>query len=143
MRRQVAAIALVSLLGACNIFGTPDVAPPFEGWFHTDRSARASSIQFLQGGTAQIRDYGCTGNLNVDTTWLLDDTGAVILNQWGGQPRFIQDPSTDAGQLLATPGVYLATTEAWVPGASCLVCADPDAGVAVACDTPGLRDAGP
>jgi len=143
MKRLVAVTALLCLLGACNFFGAPDTPPPFTGWFHTDRSARASSIQFLLGGTAQIRDYGCAGPLNVNTTWVADDTGAVILNQWGGPPRFVQDPASDAGQLLATPGVYLATTETWVPGATCLVCADPDAGVVVACDTPGLRDAGP
>ena len=103
MKRLIAAVALVSVLGACNLFGTPDAPPPFEGWFHTDRSARASSVQFLLGGTAQIRDYGCTGNLNVDTTWVADGTDAVILNQWGGPPRFIANPSVDGG-LLATPG---------------------------------------
>src|SRR5262249_28100301 len=141
MKRQVAAVALVFLLGACNFFGT-DMPTPFAGWFHTDRAGRASNVQFFAGGITQIRDYRCSGTLNAATSWTLASDGGLVVNQWGGQPRFVPDPAVDGG-LLATPGLYLATTESWLPGATCLVCADADAGVVVACDAPGVQDAGP
>jgi hypothetical protein len=72
-----------------------------------------------------------------------DDTGAVVLPQWGPQARFTLagDAGTGAA-LIASPGMYSAGPEQWMAGAACLICPVGDAGVTVACDSPAVRDGG-
>ena len=74
------------------------------------------------------------------TAWVADGTDTLVLTQWPGSPRFTKDP-TDAGALVATPGMYSSAPEQWLPGATCLICPVGDAGVAVACAGPAVDDA--
>jgi hypothetical protein len=70
------------------------------------------------------------------------DGDALVLTQWSyPAPRFTQDPSTQ-GALLANPGIYGTAREQWLSGATCLVCPQGDAGVAVACSQPAVLDGG-
>jgi hypothetical protein len=142
MRRWLPAAAGLGLLGACNFFGG-NIDPPsgFQGWFHVDRPGRATSIAFSSGNFADVWDLACDGVLSGATPWTADgDT--VVLTQWSyPPPRFVLDPST-SGALLANPGMYGTAQEQWLPGATCLVCPPGDAGVAVACDAPMVRDGG-
>jgi hypothetical protein len=142
MRRRLATAAAVGILGGCNLFGGSTDAPTgFQGWFHTERPGRATSLAFTSGNLAVVRDLGCDGVLNGETPWTADGD-ALVLDQWSGPPpRFTQDPSTQ-GALVANPGMYGPAQEQWLPGATCLVCPPGDAGVAVACDDPVVRDGG-
>ena len=54
----------------------------------------------------------------------------------------LHDGSVTEGGLLANPGMYGSAQEQWLPGATCLVCPAGDAGVAVACTDPAVRDGG-
>jgi hypothetical protein len=140
MKRWPLAAAL-GLLGGCNFFGG-SVDPPsgFQGWFHLDRPGRATSIAFASFNSVVVRDLGCDQVLSGETPWAADGD-AVVLTQWGNFPRFVQDPST-SGALIANPGMYGTAQEQWLSGATCLVCPAGDAGVAVACDDPVVRDGG-
>ena len=141
MRRRIALAAALGSLAACNLFGSGNDAPTgLEGWFHVDRPGRATSLAFLSGNLAAIHDLGCDQVLNGETPWTLDGD-AIVLAQWSGSPRFTTDPSTQ-GALLANPGMYGSAQEQWLPGATCLVCPAGDAGVAVACSDPAVRDGG-
>jgi hypothetical protein len=140
MKRWLFAAAL-GLLGACNFFGgSTDPPAGFEGWFHLDRPGRATSIVFGSGNLVVVRDLGCDQVLSGETPWTADGD-AVVLTQWGAYPRFVQDPAS-SGALIAYPGMYGTAQEQWLPGATCLVCPAGDAGVAVACDDPVIRDGG-
>jgi len=141
MRRWLAGSVALGILGGCNIFGTT-VSPPdgFAGFFHVDRPGRATSVGFGDDGLTVVKDLGCDQVLNSETAWTADGD-ALVLAQWSGSPRFTQDPS-DAGSLVATPGMYGTAPEHWMPGATCLVCPPGDAGVAVACSTPAVLDGG-
>jgi len=88
-----------------------------------------------------VRDLGCDGVVNGETPWTLYGE-ALVLAQWSTPaPRFVQDPST-SGALFASPGMYGTAPEQWLAGAACLVCPPGDAGVAIACDDPAVRDGG-
>jgi hypothetical protein len=140
MRRWLGA-AVALLLGGCNLFGGTSNAPDsFAGWFHVDRPGRATSVAFASDNIAEVRDFGCDQVLNGETLWTADGD-AIVLAQWSGSPRFTQDPSTQ-GALVANPGMYGTAQEQWLPGATCLVCPVGDAGVAVACSDPAVRDGG-
>ncbi|HZJ56343.1 MAG TPA: hypothetical protein VFD38_19530 [Myxococcaceae bacterium] len=141
MRRRLVTAAVVVFLGGCNFFGGNIDAPTgFQGWFHVERPGRATSLAFESSNIAEVRDLGCDGVLNGETPWTADGD-ALVLAQWSGSPRFTQDPSTQ-GALVANPGMYGPSQERWLPGATCLVCPAGDAGVAVACDDPVVRDGG-
>jgi hypothetical protein len=141
MRLRLALAAALVPIAACNLFGTTGDAPAsFQGWFHVERPGRATSITFGGQNLAQIEDLGCDQVLSGQTQWT-QDGDALVLAQWSGSPRFIQDPS-DAGALVASPGMYGTAAEQWLPGATCLVCPHGDAGVAVACSTPTVIDGG-
>jgi hypothetical protein len=142
MRRWLSAAAALGLLGGCDLFGGTTEAPSaFLGWFHVDRSGRATSLAFGDSNLAVVRDLGCDGVLNGETPWTADGD-ALVLPQWSSpSPRFVQDPSA-SGALVANPGMYGSAQEQWLPGATCLVCPAGDAGVAVACDDPVVRDGG-
>ena len=142
MKLWLVVAAALALLGGCNFFGGTTEAPTgFQGWFHVDRPGRATSIFFVGDNLAEVRDLGCDGVLNAETPWAADgDT--LVLTQWTTpSPRFTQDPSTQ-GALVANPGVYGTAEEHWLAGATCLECPADDAGVAVACDNPAVRDGG-
>ena len=139
MRPRILAGVALGLLGGCNLFGE-DSSPPtsFSGWFHVDRPGRATSLAFGDSFLAEVRDLGCDQVLNGQTQWA-EDGDAIVLPQWTTPvPRFVQ---ADAG-LLASPGMYGTAEEAWLPGATCLLCPAGDAGVAVACDAPAVLDGG-
>jgi len=141
MRRWLAAAAVLGLLAGCNLFGGSGPSDGFAGWFHVDRPGRATSVAFATDYYAEVRDLGCDGVLNGDTPWT-QDGDAIVLAQWAPPPpRFTVDPSTQ-GALVASPGMYDAGSEQWLPGATCLVCPAGDAGVAVACSEPAVQDAG-
>lgn len=141
MSRWIAALVALAVLGGCNLFGGNASTPTgFEGWFHVDRPGRATSIAFVADGLTEVRDLGCDRVLNGETPWTADGD-ALLLAQWSGSPRFTQDPSTQ-GALLANPGMYGPAQEQWLPGGTCLVCPPGDAGVAVACGDPAVRDGG-
>lgn len=141
MGRWLAGVVGLGILGGCSFFGG-SVSPPsgFAGWFHVDRPGRATSVGFANDNVTEVRDLGCDQVLNGETAWTADGDG-VALSQWSGSPRFTQDPS-DAGDLVASPGMYGTATEHWLPGATCLVCPRGDAGVAVACSEPSVLDGG-
>jgi hypothetical protein len=141
MRRSLVALAVLGAVGGCNVFGG-DTNPPdaFSGWYHVDRSGRATSLSFGSYNLAEIRDLGCDGVLNGETPWTMDGD-ALVLAQWSGAPRFTEDTSTQ-GALVANPGMYGSAAEHWLPGATCLVCPAGDAGVAVACSDPVVQDGG-
>jgi hypothetical protein len=142
MRRLLFLGAAVVPLAGCNFFGGTIEAPSgFEGWFHVDRPGRATSLAFSTQNLAEVRDLGCDQVLNGETPWT-QDGDAILLPQWTTPiPRFTQDPS-DAGALLASPGMYGSASESWLPGATCLVCPTGDAGVAVSCSQPAVLDGG-
>ena len=143
MRRLIFLGAAVMPLAGCNVFGG-SVDPPsgFEGWYHVDRPGRATSLAFSTYNTAEVRDLGCDRVLNGETPWT-QDGDAILLPQWTTPtPRFTNDSSSDGG-LLANPPMYGTAQEQWLPGATCLVCPAGDAGVAVACSQPAVRDGGP
>lgn len=142
MRRALLLAAGLAGLEACNVFGgTPTPPSGFEGWFHVDRPGRATNIAFEStANLAEVRDLGCDRLLNGETPWAADGE-AVVLPQWSGAPRFTVDASQQ-GVLLANPGMYGPAQEQWLSGATCLVCPAGDAGVAVACTDPAVRDGG-
>ena len=142
MRRWIVGALTLAALGGCNLFGSTNSPPDtFSGWFHVDRPGRATSVTFEDSNLAQVADLGCDKILSGETQWT-QDGDAILLPQWTTPtPRFIQDPSTDGG-LLASPGMYGAAQEQWLPGATCLICPQGDAGVAVACSTPTVLDGG-
>ncbi|HEY1906339.1 MAG TPA: hypothetical protein VGG91_09865 [Myxococcaceae bacterium] len=141
MRRLLLLAAAMAPLAGCNFFGGTTEAPSgFEGWFHVDRPGRATSVAFSTQNLAEVRDLGCDQVLDGETPWT-QDGDAIVLAQWSGSPRFTQDPS-DAGALVATPGMYTTAQEHWLQGATCLVCPAGDAGVAVSCDQPAVLDGG-
>jgi hypothetical protein len=142
MRRGLAAAVTLAILGGCNLYGGTTSAPTgFSGWFHVDRAGRATSISFGDSNLASVRDLGCDRVLNGETQWT-SDGDAVVLPQWTTPaPRFTQASGADAG-LVANPGMYGTAQEVWLPGATCLVCPQDDAGVAVACDAPAVLDGG-
>jgi hypothetical protein len=142
MRLGFVAAAALALLGGCNLFGgTTDPPTGFQGWFHLDRPGRATSLLFDSSNLAVVRDLGCDGVRNGETPWTVDGD-ALVLPEWTTPaPRFVQDPST-SGALIANPGMYGTTQEQWLPGATCVVCPAGDAGVAVACGDPVVRDGG-
>jgi hypothetical protein len=141
MRRLLTVLWGTCLLGACNIWSSTDVPEGFGGWFHVDRSGRATSLTFATPDTTHIHDLACDRSLLGSTTWVADGTDTLVLTQWTGAPRFTKDP-TVAGALVATPGMYSSAPEQWLPGATCLACPVGDAGVAVACDGPAVLDGG-
>lgn len=141
MRRWLAAAAVLGLFGGCNLFGGTTTPPDsFGGWFHVDRPGRATSLAFGGDNLAEVRDLGCDGVLDGETAWTADGD-AIVLAQWSGSPRFTQATSTQ-GALVASPGMYGAAQEVWLPGATCLVCPAGDAGVAVSCSNPVVQDGG-
>ena len=142
MRRWLATVVVLGVLGGCNFFGGTTSAPTqFSGWFHVDRPGRATSVVFADSNLAEVRDLGCDQVLNGETPWTVDGD-AIVLGQWTTPPpRFTQDSSTQ-GALVATPGMYGTAQEHWLAGATCLVCPPGDAGVAVACSVPAVVDGG-
>jgi hypothetical protein len=142
MRRGLVAAVTLGILGACNLFGGTTSPPTsFSGWFHVDRPGRATSLSFGDFNLAEVRDLGCDKVLNGETQWTTDGD-VIVLPQWTTPaPRFSQASSADGG-LVANPGMYGTGPEAWLPGATCLVCPQGDAGVAVACDAPAVLDGG-
>jgi hypothetical protein len=142
MRRWLAAVVMPGLLGGCNLFGGNSSPPSgVSGWYHLERPGRATSLSFGDQNLAEVRDLGCDKVLNGETQWA-SDGDAVVLPQWTTPPpRFTQALSADGG-LVANPGMYGTAQEAWLPGATCLVCPQGDAGVAVACDAPAVLDGG-
>ena len=142
MSRWVVAFVALGVLGGCNFFGGSTSAPDgFAGWFHLDRPGRATSVAFAGDGLADVSDLGCDPLSGRTLTPWTADGAAIVLAQWSGSPRFTQDPSTQ-GALLANPGMYGPAQEQWLPGGTCLVCPPGDAGVAVACSDPVVRDGG-
>jgi len=145
MRRSLflawALVALANLPG-CNVFGgSSDPPSGFEGWYHLDRPGRATSVTFSSYNLAEVRDLGCDRVLNGETAWSMDGD-AVLLPQWTTPtPRFTQEGSPDGG-LVANPGMYGSGSEQWLPGATCLICPQGDAGTAVACGAPSVLDGG-
>ena len=139
MRRWLVGAAALGVLGGCNLWGTTTPSG-FTGLFHVDRPGRATSLSFDNDNLAVVRDLGCDQVLNGATPWTTDGD-AIVLAQWSGSPRFTMDPATPGG-LVANPGMYGTAEEHWLPGATCLVCPQGDAGVAVACSTPAVLDGG-
>jgi len=142
MRRALLLAGVLGVLGACNLFGETSTPPAgFEGWFHVDRPGRATSLLFSgPNNVTEVHDLGCDRLLNGETPWVVDGA-AVMLPQWSGSPRFTVD-SSQQGVLLANPGMYGPAQEQWLTGATCLICPAGDAGVAVACSEPAVRDGG-
>jgi hypothetical protein len=144
MRRQLVLAVALGWLAACNLFGATTEAPDgFGGWFHVDRPGLASSIAFAGDNLAEILVYGCSPgqNVNVQTPWTVDGD-ALVVTQWSTPaPRFTQSSAADGG-LVAAPGMFGSSSEAWLPGASCLICPAGDAGVVVTCPAPGILDGG-
>jgi hypothetical protein len=136
-----AAVALAALPG-CNVFGgSADPPTGFEGWYHLDRPGRATSLSFSTYNLAEVRDLGCDQVRNGETPWASDGS-TVSLPQWSTPaPSFTQSSTPDGG-LLANPGMYGTAQEQWLPGATCLICPQGDAGVAVACSQPAVLDGG-
>jgi len=144
MRRTLLALGVLGL-AACNVFGTHQVPAGFTGWWHLDRPGRPTTIVFSAPDITDIHDLGCDRRIDQITQWVEDDTGgavAVVLTQWGGNQRFTLGGDAGAAALVASPGMYSAGPEQWMPGAACLVCPAGDAGVTVACDLPEVRDGG-
>ena len=142
MRLSLLTAAALVFLGGCNFFGG-NIDPPagFQGWFHVDRPGRATNIAFSSGNFADVWDFGCDGVLTGATPWTAEGD-MVVLTQWANPPpRFVLDPTT-SGALIASPGMYSAAQEQWLPGPTCLVCPPGDAGVAVACNNPARLDGG-
>jgi len=145
MRRPLllaAALAAVGALAGCNVFGgSSDPPSGFEGWYHVDRPGRATSLSFSSYNLAEVRDLGCDQVLNGETPWSTEGD-AILLPQWTTPaPSFTHDSSPDGG-LLANPGMYGTAQEQWLPGATCLICPQGDAGVAVSCNAPAVLDGG-
>jgi hypothetical protein len=140
MRRLLLALTVL-VLGACNLFG-PKLPDGFDGWHHLDHPGRTTSIAFGEPNILEIHDLGCDQSFVFEQEWVSGDDRTVVATQATGMPRFSPDPSV-SGALLANPGMYSSSQEQWLPGASCLVCPAGDAGIAVACDAPVVRDGGP
>jgi hypothetical protein len=142
MRRWIAAALTLAALGGCNFFGGTSSPPAsVSGWYHLDRPGRATSLSFGDFNLAEVRDLGCDKVLNGETQWTTDGN-AYFLPQWTTPtPRFTAATSPDGG-LVASPGMYSTAEEDWFPGATCLICPQGDAGVAVACDAPAVLDGG-
>jgi hypothetical protein len=143
MRRLLFLGAAMSALAGCNVFGgSADPPTGFEGWYHVDRPGRATSLSFSSYNLAEVRDLGCDGVRNGETPWS-QDGDAILLPQWTTPaPRFTQDSSAPDAGLVAEPGMYGTAQEHWLPGATCLVCPQGDAGVAVSCNAPAVLDGG-
>lgn len=141
MRPQLSTVvAVLVALGGCNLFG-PSRPSGFDGWYHLDRPGRATSLAFTDPSILELSDLGCDGPLSSYPEWVPDGPDTIVVTSWSGTPRFTRDP-TQSGALLAQPGMYGSAQERWLPGATCLVCPVGDAGVAVACETPAVRDGG-
>ena len=145
MRRLLflaSALGAVAALAGCNVFGgSADSPSGFEGWYHVDRPGRATSLAFGTYNLAEIRDLGCDQVLSGETPWA-SNGDAIVLTQWSTPaPSFTQSSTPDGG-LVASPGMYDAGPEQWLPGATCLVCPKGDAGVAVSCSEPVVIDGG-
>jgi len=114
MRRALLALGAVGGLAACNIFSGPEVPAGFDGWFHLDRPGRPTTIAFSAPDRTEIHDLGCDGTQFGVTPWVEDDTGGVVLTQWGPEARFTLagDAGTGAA-LIASPGMYSTGAEQW------------------------------
>lgn len=137
MRRLAVLLSLAAVAG-CNFWGS-SVPSERGGWYHLEHDGRVVDLRFLNLGVLDIRDLGCDQSFTVQQTW--ESAGsAMIAVQNPGSPRFEADP-TQAGALTATPGMFGAAPEQWLPGAVCPVCPPRDAGV-IACEEPQAVDGG-
>jgi hypothetical protein len=112
----------------------------FDGWFHLERTDRATNIRFADPQIFEIRDFGCADQSATDQEWATGASDTLVAVQWPGSPTFSHDG--DQGGLLAVPPLFTTDggSEHWIPGARCMQCPPGDAGVSVVCDFP---DAGP
>jgi hypothetical protein len=141
VRKGLLAVVFAAALGVvvgCNFFGEPR-PEGFDGWFHLDRTDRATNIRFANPQIFQIRDFGCADQSAADQEWAIGTSDTLVAVQWPGSPTFSRNG--DQGGLDAVPPLFQdAGSEHWISGARCMQCPLGDAGVSVACDFP---DAGP